>query len=95
MSALLQVQVTVNDDDGCSPDDMRKIRVVSDIELCRVCPGWFCVMFHYGRYLAANGRWKMFYTVQMTKDSEPQLRQLLIGRIRMADGSLVWGRVEG
>ena len=80
---------------GCSPDDMRKIRVVADIELCRCCPGWFCIMFHYGRYLAVNDRWKLFYSVQMDKDSEPQLRQLLIGRIKMADGSTVWGRVTG
>ncbi len=76
-------------------DDMRRIRIVADSELSRQNPGWFCAMFHCGEYLAGRDKWLMMYSVQMAKESEPELRQLLIGRVHMVDGSQVWGAVNG
>lgn len=76
-------------------EDLRKVRINADIALCRENPGWFCIMFHCGEYLPRNNRWRMLYSVQAEQGSEPKLRQILIGRILMADGSQVWGAVAG
>jgi hypothetical protein len=76
-------------------EDLRKVRVNADIAMCRANPGWFCVMFHCGEYLPAKNRWKMLYSVQWEKDSEPKLYHVMVGRILMADGSQVWGAVNG
>lgn len=76
-------------------EDLRKVRINADIALCRACPGWFCAMFHGGEYLPAKNRWKMTYSVQMEAGGQPKLFTLMIGRLLMADGSQVWGAVNG
>ncbi len=76
-------------------EEMRRVRVNADFSMCRANPGWFAVVFHSGLYLPAKNRWKMLYSIQAEQDGQPRLYQVMIGRILMADGSEVWGAVNG
>jgi hypothetical protein len=72
-------------------DDMRKLRIAGDVELSRRWPGWYCVLFHYGQFVECDNRWLLVYSVQMTEHAEPNVCRVLMGKVKMADGSWVWG----
>src|SRR5215216_3566862 len=85
MSALAPIQaLPVN-------DEMRKLRIAGDVEVSRRWPGWYCVMFHYGQFIEDDKRWLLVYSIQMSEQAEPNICHILIGKIKMADGSSVWG----
>ncbi len=72
-------------------DDMRKVRIAGDVGISRYRPGWYCLVFHQGEFLAHFDCWILVYSMQMTKESAPFVCHVVIERVLMADSSKIWG----